>query len=294
MNNIISIISLLTADVWYSNWGVNIYDPVTGNTSQDMKIVVADGFSLTLDPVDGKYRFGITGIPAVSGALDAYSSRLTTDESNLSALASTVGIHSSQISALQSGLSAATGNIATLQGQMTSVQSGLTAVSGTVSGQASTISTLSAAVATLSGQIGQTPVGATGAAPSGYVGEFREVCTARSSGVTLTGTVATISTLSLPAGDWLISAMPNISGALVGTSFTAAINTSTSMPSNASNGGDRTESPVVASLNADLGLTIINRHKTFSSTTNVYLVATAGLSVGTGLGSGCISALRIH
>lgn len=206
--------------------------------------------------------------------------------------------------ALTGDCTAATGSnvlscagIATNAAGVGAVSGSVASLSSTVSTQGSTIASLSSSVATLQGQVGQAPVGATGGqvAASGVVGEYRESCTSQAGAVTLSGTAAVIASLSLTTGDWLVSATPSLTGALVGTAFSAAINTTTTMLTQVAAGGaDRVEQPLVSNAGADVGLNISNRHKTFSSTTTYNLLGTVAITLGTAKGYGCISALRIH
>lgn len=191
------------------------------------------------------------------------------------------------------GIASAAAAASGAQSTANSAQSGVNAASGQTATNTSNITTLTI-------QVNQGPVGSTSGvgASTGFVGEFRETCVAQASAVNIGngGTGVAVASLTLPAGDWLVSAQPSLTGALtVGLSFSAAITTGSTIPTQAAAGGaDRVEQPIVSTGTSDVTVNITNRHKIFTSSTTYNLIERVSFSLGTALGYGCISALRIH
>lgn len=129
-------------------------------------------------------------------------------------------------------------------------------------------------------------------ANAGSVGEEIRADIASGSAVSLvTGTPKTISSISLTAGDWDVTALVNFTLA-ASTSVTGLFG-SISLTNNAVDVyqfSHRCAAFVPGAV--DMGYTVPPRRLSISSTTTVYLVATAGFTVSTAAAWGFISARR--
>lgn len=128
-------------------------------------------------------------------------------------------------------------------------------------------------------------------ATAGNVGEYVK---STASGVSLTSATATnITSISLTAGDWDVSGVACIGGALtVNFSFDMAI--STTSATLGTEGDTDVETSAAPTVNADSCQTIPAVRINVSSTTTVYLVVQVGFGAGTATGRGRISARRVR
>ncbi len=127
---------------------------------------------------------------------------------------------------------------------------------------------------------------------SGAVGQSISSFIVAGSAVSLTtATAADVTSITLTAGDWDISAILELSGALTGVSFNAAVNTtSATLPAA---GSQRIQIPMVSNANSDLGLSIPSFRVSITASTTYYLIAHATFTVGTAVAYGRISATRV-
>lgn len=134
-------------------------------------------------------------------------------------------------------------------------------------------------------------------AAAGYVGEWIEGLIAQASAITLTtATTADVTSISLTAGDWLVSGLCNFNAAvIVGTQSICAItSTSGNSLTGANRGENRAEIPTVPTVASDVSITIPQYHVKLSATTTYYLKAQSTFSSGTNKVNGRISAVRIR
>lgn len=141
------------------------------------------------------------------------------------------------------------------------------------------IATNATDIAALSASIGGAPV---------------DAFTPRTSGITLTsGTAGTVASITLTPGKYEISAQCGMGGVLTaGLSFTCGLSTTTTMPTQAAEGGRfRMETPTVSILNADVTLGVGPQRITVVSTTTWRALASSVFTLGTATAYGSIHAI---
>lgn len=133
------------------------------------------------------------------------------------------------------------------------------------------------------------------AATTGNVGEQQRQQLASGAAVTLTtSTPANFGSVTLTAGDWDISLVAGLTGTVTGTSFVAAIGTTSASLSGAVAGDSLLATPTMSTAAADVFLTIPSFRVSISTTTTYYAVASALFTSGTAKAYGRISARRVR
>lgn len=163
-----------------------------------------------------------------------------------------------------------------------------------VSGGSTTVGnanvSLTAATFSLSGVFTSTGVADASSAATGKVGEY---LSATGSAVTLaaSGTVYNLVSLSLTAGDWLISGAVDI----IGTAALTELYGATTLTSATAAGFPYTISLAGSFTTAyDHRFAVPQRRLNVSATTTVYLIGRAGFASGSATGTGFIEARRIR
>jgi hypothetical protein len=143
--------------------------------------------------------------------------------------------------------------------------------------------------------------GTNDSAASGYIGEIVVGSLVRSSATSLTtGTAKTVTSISLTAGDWDITAMcgatpggattySNVSWAISTTNNTEPGTDTLAVPTS---GQSRHGFPIPSSAGSEWTFCISNTRASISSTTTYYLVANYSFGVGTLAAYGSITARR--
>ena len=127
---------------------------------------------------------------------------------------------------------------------------------------------------------------------AGCLGEQIRSYIASGSAITLTNnTPANVTSISLTAGIWDVSAIGAFSGTITGTQTTVSIS-STSATLNTNTGDATVSSTSVPTVASDLMLTIPTFRVAISTTTTYYLVVNELFTVGTATAYGRISAVR--
>ena len=171
-------------------------------------------------------------------------------------------------------------NTNVITGAGTIIYSGLTFTSS------STINTTTqTSSGTLQGSKNTAPAG-------GYLGEqIRSYATKGSVGIT-NATPVNITSISLTAGVWDISAVVEFGGATTG-SFIACCITTTTGTLNGNEGDNQVQFPLLSQATSEQCLCIPSYRQVISATTTYYLVAQMNYTVGTGTGGGRLSAVRV-
>lgn len=131
----------------------------------------------------------------------------------------------------------------------------------------------------------QTPI-------AGIIGEQIRSYVPKTSPVALSNnTPANITSISLTAGIWDVSAIAMFAGATSGTSITASITTTSATLG--IEGDSAVFFPFLSQASVEFGLTIPAYRLTLGATTIVYLVAQEGFTVGSANAFGRISATRV-
>lgn len=129
---------------------------------------------------------------------------------------------------------------------------------------------------------------------SGAIGEWVANSIVQASALTLgTNTAKTITSITLSPGDWDISLIANLDGALTGTAFAAAIGQTTDSMSGTIVGDTRADTPTVSTAGDDLSLVVPPARFSITATTPFYYVALAVFTAGTAKAYGRISARRM-
>jgi len=102
----------------------------------------------------------------------------------------------------------------------------------------------------------------------------------------------TITSITLSAGCWDISAIGCAKGTLTGTDFQVCISTSTNSITGA-NGDNVARTPTMPTANSDSTLVVPAWRVNIASSTTYFLVMQINYSAGTGTGYGRISAVRV-
>ncbi len=129
---------------------------------------------------------------------------------------------------------------------------------------------------------------------AGHVGEVISSAVAVGSHVSLTtATAANITSISLTAGDWLVSGNANFdSSAATVTATTASIgSTSATLATDGTEGYSNAQTTILSGTDT---VTLPSKRISLSGTTTVYLVGQVTFSAGTANGFGSISAVRIR
>ena len=127
---------------------------------------------------------------------------------------------------------------------------------------------------------------------TGCLGQQIRSYIASGSAITLTNnTPANVTSISLTAGIWDVSAIGAFSGTITGTQTTVSIS-STSATLNTNTGDATVSSPNVPLVSSDLSLEIPTFRVAISATTTYYLVVNELFSAGTATAYGRISAVR--
>ena len=135
-------------------------------------------------------------------------------------------------------------------------------------------------------------------AAAGYVGEYIESVTINGGGsVSLTtGTLATVTSISLTAGDWDVSGVVTFNGgaATTVTSLLMGINTTAaSLPTQ--KGGTYAANPGTAIYNNEVfTISCLPVRVTIASTTTVYLLAQSAFAISTSNAWGTLRARRMR
>lgn len=134
-----------------------------------------------------------------------------------------------------------------------------------------------------------------GNAAAGSLGEHVSASVVQGSATALTtATPKTVTTISLTAGDWDITAIGAITGASTGTNFDVAIGTTTNSLTGTILGNSRCETPTVSLTGADASLMIPAFRVNITSTTSYYLIVQETFTIGSPAAYGRISARRIR
>lgn len=132
-------------------------------------------------------------------------------------------------------------------------------------------------------------------AAAGNVGEYVSASVVQGSATALTtATPKTVTSISLTAGDWDITAIGSSTGASTGTEFDVAVSGTTNSFIGTVLGDTRCQTPTVSLTGADATLMIPAVRKSISSTTIFYLVVQETFTVGTPAAYGRISARRVR
>ena len=130
------------------------------------------------------------------------------------------------------------------------------------------------------------------AVATGAIGEVIQSVVALGSAVPLTNNIiATVTSISLPAGIWDISCLTNFNGAVTGTAYNTSI---TINPVGQGVVGDtQANTPLSPTVTSDNSLVIPPKEFIFATTTTVYMNVASLFSAGTLLAYGRLSATRI-
>jgi hypothetical protein len=132
-------------------------------------------------------------------------------------------------------------------------------------------------------------------AAAGDPGELITASVVQGSAAALTtATPLSVTSISLTAGDWDVSAVCASTGVATGTLFDAAIGTTNNSFTGTVLGDTRIQTPTVSSATADVTLTIPTVRVSLSATTTHYLVASETFTVGAPAAYGRISARRVR
>lgn len=151
---------------------------------------------------------------------------------------------------------------------------------------------LTGALSVTGGIVGTT---AGGNATAGNVGEYVSASVVVGSATALTtATPKTVTSITLSAGDWDISAVGSLTGASTGTVFDAAIGTTTNSFTGTVLGDTRCQSPTVSLTGADASMTIPAVRVSNSGSVTYYLVLAETFTIGSPAAYGRISARRLR
>lgn len=130
------------------------------------------------------------------------------------------------------------------------------------------------------------------APPAGYLGEQISSFVPSGSAVSLTtATAADVTSISLTAGIWDISALGVLQGTLTGTNF--AISISATSATEGTTGDNRIATPTLSTSTASSGLSLSQYRVALNSTTTYYLVGFCTFTVGTASAYGRLTATRV-
>jgi hypothetical protein len=132
-------------------------------------------------------------------------------------------------------------------------------------------------------------------APLGSIGQYVSASVVQASGVSLvTATPKTVTSISLTAGDWDVTAVGAINGASTGTEFDVAIGATTNSMTGTVLGDSRAQTPTVSLAGSDATLIIPSFRVSIASTTTYYLIVQETFTVGSPKAYGRISARRVR
>lgn len=132
-------------------------------------------------------------------------------------------------------------------------------------------------------------------AAAGKVGERISASIVQASAVSLTtATPKTVTSISLTAGDWDVTAIGAITGASTGTVFDVAIGGTTNSLTGTVLGDTRCQTPTVSLTGADATLMVPAARISISSTTTYYLIVQETFTIGSPKAYGRISARRVR
>jgi hypothetical protein len=156
------------------------------------------------------------------------------------------------------------------------------------------ISFISSAKISTTTQTGGTLPGGVAQAPSaGFLGEQIRATVSNVSPVSISNNTQTnLTSISLTAGIWDVTAIIAYTGLTTATRIVSSIST-TSATLGATNGDNRCDYPIASTTNSDASATCPAYRLTLTSTTTVYAVGYASYTVGTGVMYGRISATRV-
>lgn len=175
----------------------------------------------------------------------------------------------------------------------TSGASQLAAISGVMSVRNDGDSTRAILLAGTTFSIVGTTAG--GNATAGNVGEYVAASVVQGSATALTtATPKTVTSITLTAGDWDITAIGALTGASTGTVFDVAIGTTTNSVTGTIFGDTRAETPTVSLTGADATLMIPAVRVSISGSTTYYLIVSETFTIGSPSAYGRISARRIR
>lgn len=130
-------------------------------------------------------------------------------------------------------------------------------------------------------------------AAAGEVGEYNASSIVQGSAVSLvTATPKTVTSISLTAGDWDLTAIGAITGASTGTVFDVAIGGTTNSFTGTVLGDTRCQTPTVSLTGADASLMIPSVRVSIGATTTFYLIVQETFTIGSPKAYGRLSARR--
>lgn len=141
------------------------------------------------------------------------------------------------------------------------------------------------------------PIGSTDTnddASAGQIGEYVSSLVATGSAVSLTtATAANVTSISLTAGDWDVEAGLNINfGSATTTASSGGISaTSATLPTD---GSEASLGTILTTTTTVAGRSIQRKRVSVSTTTTIYLVASATFSAGTAAAWGTLNARRVR
>lgn len=300
----------ITAPAIQSN-GIGIFKNELGGPETPVKVYAAfgfngniqewyDGSSILKAVLDYSGEFSLYGISASNSITAGNSIQAPTIRpTSVLDLGSAAGISPSTVAVLDSAshlisTAVTTTEIGYVSGVTSAIQTQLNAKAA--SGANSDITSLSA-VTQLTRAAG-TEVHGTNTnnnATAGYVGEYLSSSVVSGSAVTLTtATPLTVTSMSVPAGDWDISGVVCINGTITGTQFIAAIGQTTNSLTGTVAGDTQVSTPFMATAASDNCLIIPAVRKSLASTTTIYLLAQDTFTIGTAKAYGRISARRVR
>lgn len=131
------------------------------------------------------------------------------------------------------------------------------------------------------------------AAPAGFIGEVLSASLLAASQVSLTTTTdATVTSVALTAGNWMITGCVVCNGVLTGTRFRAGIS-ATAATMTGTEGVNFVSTPTMPTASSNMSNNTPSVFVSLAGTTTYYLVAEATFTVGTASAYGSISAVRI-
>lgn len=136
--------------------------------------------------------------------------------------------------------------------------------------------------------------GQTQAPSAGFVGESIQSVVASGSPVSLsTGAATSVTSISLTAGVWDVSALGTLAGTLTGTLFAVGISPTNNALIAADSGNSYLVTPTMSTAAANSSLSVPRYRVVLTATTTYYLILRADYTVGTATGWGRLSATRV-
>lgn len=269
------------------------YLGVNGDGTQDLMNLLKDGTSQC--KVDSSGNLTINGYLMVGGSqqvLDAGSSFRLKATSGLKLTTTTkyVGWTGSTDSndALRTAITENASGVVEINNGTAGTLRDITLRNATASG---TLSVTGAS--TLTGGIVGTTAG--GNATAGNVGEYGSSSVVQGSATSLTtATPKTVASVTLAAGDYMLTGIGCSTGASTGTNFTVAIGTTTNSLTGTVLGDTQCQTPTVSLVGADASLMIPGMRVTISGSTTYYLIVSETYTVGTPAAYGRLSWERIR